>query len=343
MGIYKTFYSDLDKWITISNRWWNVKLGEFFSNIEAGYDAAIQANDVLQNAPSDVGGSFTMNITRTRLDELYRRRMLLKSLSDGIHYEAAELIDVPFTLGLENIIENAYDLDPKDFKVIKGKILGFINKQETLQSLMSDTFDYSMLKIAFIKKANDLNYDKPSRDMKKTIKAAKFWDKEFDKADKIQVVAREFIDTNASVWKELTAEERRELLTDYCIKIGLIMDENETQDSSRGLKVGKNVEWISESFSKNSDAYGLTYSMFFDGIVFLNDKFGESEPRYFDIYNAVNIVTHETRHHFQQVSYTEFKRYDMPIDIVIDLKSKSESYWRKPIEIDARAFAGLVQ
>lgn len=76
-------------------------------------------NDILRNAPSDVGGTVAFYKSMTDTENIYSQWQELYKFANGIHYEVAELIDIPFVQKLQPILEDLYNLNPKDFRTKK--------------------------------------------------------------------------------------------------------------------------------------------------------------------------------------------------------------------------------
>lgn len=105
----------------------------------------------------------------------------MKSFIDGIHYELSELIDTPFTLGLEPIIKRAYELNPKDY-IISSSVFNNFNGTTSLKSLFSNLANDFESKLLLAFKATQFSFYEPSQEFKNTIKNAKFWQRDFEKA-----------------------------------------------------------------------------------------------------------------------------------------------------------------
>lgn len=343
MGTYNTLSSSLAKWIDPPALKWN-GMGTLSNNFEIGLDVANSINNILAGAPSDVGGLIVIDIRRNELEDLRSRRLDLKKFADGIHYEVAELIDVPFSLSLEVLMQDVYDLSPKDFRT-ESNLLMF-ETGASLESLLLNTFTNSTLKNDYINQVKMLDEDVPVQDFKDTIQDAKYWQKEFEKADEIHLIADEFFAEHDATWENKTKDEKKELLNEYCIEIGRVMDEKKWSELFRGNQIGQQLYWISEDINGNtaSTAYGFTYPESCDGKVYISDSFGIGGSPEYDLEKVLNTVTHETRHQFQAFAVDNSDRYDLPIELQTNWTmkyNKAIKYWFKPIEIDARAFAAL--
>ncbi len=270
--------------------------------------------------------------------------MTLKNFTDSIHYEVAELIDIPFTQRLEPIMQAAYDLSPKEFRTSKP-LLGFIPWGSSLEEILFGAINEAGLKDDFNlkEKTKLLNEDTPSQNLSDAIYDAKFWAKEFDKAHEAQKLSEEFLAKNEKDWETKTPDEKQKLLEEYAIQLGEIYGEGK-----KGTPIVTSVMWSSQDTDsragKMKNAWGYTYS--FDnprtGVIFIKDTYGINDPVSNDIHHALNTVTHEARHQYQSAAFDDPSGYGTPADISTDWQDWSKNYWVRPMEIDARAMSAYV-
>jgi hypothetical protein len=342
MGYYKTFFSEISFWLDNPTRNWS-GMGSVSNRFEAGFHAVSRLNRILENAPRDVGGPIAFRITPNRLDNLRIRRLILKTFVDSIHYEIAERVDMPFAKSLEHVMETVYDLKPENFRVRKDGL--FASSGQSLKTLLLSITADEEIRKAFLEQIEMLEDSEPDYSMQVAIAEAKYWIAEFEKAEDIHLLAQDFIDKNERDWPSKTPEERKALLQEYAISAGEVMDNPKWYDFFGFHKpIVRAVAWISEdpNAGGSTTAYGYTYAQSRNGIVYLNDSFGTGDPAEFDMHKALNTVTHETRHQYQAAADVDTTRYNTPESLSEAwFNSKYKDYWKKPIEVDARAFAGL--
>lgn len=338
MGFFSDLVSDMSSWIDPPARQWN-SVGGQNDNLEYALAAAQDANSLLSTARPEVGSTIPLAISNADLEEIRRRRIICKTFTDGIHYEVAELVDEPFSLALEPVINAVYDLNPKDFKVKRG-IFGW-GKADTLEDLLIDTIQDTSLKEAFEKQCKNLDEDEVSAGLKEALKEAKFWEKEFEKAREIEAIAQTFYDKYSAQWDSMTQAEQIDALKKYSTQISDIMDARKWYEPFR-KHIVFDVQWATQDTygSGSSGAYGYTYSSQ-PGIIYINDSFGTGNPPQFDLQKLINTVTHETRHQYQTEAVNNPDRFNVPTNMQTDWSSRPIDYWTRPIEIDARAFAGM--
>lgn len=345
--VARTFISDQPDWINGPSANW-VGMGINTSDsFEPALTAAENVNDILNTAPSDLGGPITIGITQAELVKLREDFMVIKSFADAIHYEVAELIDVPFAQKLEPVVQQSYDLSPENFRTEKNIL--FVPRGKSLQELISGVIEDDALKKDFESKVKSLNDDEVRQDLKDVMDDARFWAEEFEKAEVISAIQRKFIEDHAAEWDNLSRDERIELIEEYAIAVGRALDEKHFYDFFRGDPIARDVIWGLEDpgYTPNlADSWGWTYPSRRDGLIYINDNFATGNPPNNDLNMLLNTVTHETRHQYQNQVVHDTGRFDTPSSLVgrfdrDNAINTNERYWRRPVEIDARGFAAL--
>ncbi|MGI6086149.1 MAG: hypothetical protein ACOYIF_12080, partial [Acetivibrionales bacterium] len=116
-------------------------------------------------------GPLEISLTLDEIEELDEKRRKLASFCDEIHYEISQMVDRPFTARIAELLEEAYALDPSDFKAETAGAT--YNHMISLKDLMMATTIDEQLKKDFDSKFNTLDQDKPSRDLKDAIREAR--------------------------------------------------------------------------------------------------------------------------------------------------------------------------
>lgn len=338
----KILSSTLDKWIDRPATSWHAMV-HLSNQYESAYSAAKEVNRLLVSAPKEVGGEIAINITENQLNDLRRKRVLFSNFADSIHYEIADLVDNPYTFDLENVIKSAYELDPMNFKT-DNKLFGNSASSGSLATLISSTINDFLTRLVFNANSMVLDVDEESEDVKNTISAAKFWQREFKKSDEVQKIASKFIKANETSWNKKSPEEKLKLLNQYCNDVGNVLNECSHSKENNGDGIGLAVKYASQDpyYSSSSQALGYVYANL-NGTVYIHDDYGKNDPS-FDLCSAINTITHEVRHQFQEHAISEKDTYNIPTDLETNWSLSYEEhpeYWTRPIEVDARAFAGF--
>ncbi len=337
----KSFVSNQDKWVDLSRNWSaSYPIEDFLPGVIAVDDV----NRILNNAPSDVGGSIRFGVTRNEVEDLINRRQISLNFSSSIHYEAAQLVDTPYTKKVNVVMEDFYELDPKDFRTEKPFL--WIERGDSLEELLVETINDSVAKKSYKALVKTLNNDKPDASLKDIIEDANYWAAEFAKAVDARELADDFITEHSKKWDSYSGDEKLEALNDYAGELGDLFDKNRWYDFLSGRDdLITEVRWFTDDPNYSpSDAYGYTYSTRADGIVYLNDNFKNSIDSIYDLSKVVTTVTHECQHQYQGHAVSE-DRFNLPSDLTktwtFDQK-KYPDYWTRPWEIDARAWAGFI-
>ncbi|MGL4696956.1 hypothetical protein [Enterococcus larvae] len=300
-------------------------------------------------AQGDIG-SLSLPVTVAQLEELNEKRRTLVSFCNGVHYEIAELIDNPFSTGVSETIQAAYELNPSDITVTTGKQFLFFDKNTSLTDLISSTIVDDELRADFEKKAKNLDQDKISDTLDQDIQEARFWKDEFIKADECKKIAEEiFTPEVRKNWENMSPEERKKIIEEYADRIGSVFGNgNSIFDDLVYYKgndgdYGYNSSWGSRKWLFWTERNHET------GI---NDKFVENPIKNYSIDKIIDTTTHELRHAYQDEVKNDPDKYNAPQSVIDDwsapyIKSDTklgyDKYYNQPVEEDAKAFAALAR
>lgn len=339
------FKSNLGEWVNSARYWFGTAVF-FVDEMLPAWRAVEMVNNILSLAPSEMWGEIPINLTEAKIREFGDHWMIMKEFADSIHYEAEELIDVPFIQSLNGVLSDVYGLDPKDIKVNK-KFLGFIPYAgDNLWELISDVINDETLKNDLLDKFEELDSDEISDEFQQIIVNANYWAGEFDKAEKIRNLQQDFLDQYEENWLNMTPEERKKVLNEYAVKVGRCYDDPKRWRIPKKIVSGLEVD-------SEDDGYGYTYSRSpTNNRIYVSGAFMDSDNSELLSYNlqkALNTVNHESRHQYQgEAAYLNPQRYNLPSNIKDEwnqafdgYKDPGYDYWRSPIEVDARAIAAL--
>jgi hypothetical protein len=199
--------------------------------------------------------------------------------------------------------------------------------------------------------------------LKDIVLSARYWQREYKKTHHIGITTNSiFTEEVYTKWESMSHNERLALLESYAIQIGEILGD--------GMPI---VHTITDNTNKKPSALGsagvfsdnghMVYKR--DGTITLNAKFFNDNSIGFSLDKAIFVVLHEVRHQYQGAVAIEEREIVSqnpgvyPISPLVDVpsqlafnwmdyrnydprdKNDLSKYWQHPIEIDARAFAGL--
>ena len=338
------------KWLELSQQWyWGGGAAQpSINSLYAAFEAA-QAAVILVAKHREIG-SLTLPITKAQLESHNEKRRKIVSFCNAIHYEASKLVDNPFSVKMSETAQKAYGLDPSDTKVKTGSFLG-IDLTSSLTKLISSTYTDDKLKEDFKKKYKALDKDEPSSDLKEAMKAARFWDKEYEKAENCKKIAEEiFTDEVRKNWPNMTVEERQTIVNDYANRIGQeLYGEGNWFEKLFGIQpsVVKANQIDYTTYVGPEDSFGS--SSYGEREIKVNNFFISNPTRNFSVDKVIDTVTHETRHEYQAQVFHNPEKYGAPEDLVknwdkatyIPARKNYTKYYLQPIEADAKSFAAL--
>jgi len=355
--------SDASAWRSLPASWWNtVSVVNLADDFKKAHDAVWE---IVTAANATEIFTFGVDISDFEISELGRRRQLMSDSTNSIHYEADELLDNPFVRELSALLDKVFALNPKDITVTRkdqeGNSVSY-NMDMLLSSVLSAVDP--ALQADFRKKVNALDNDTIPPWLKDTLEEAIYWQHEYEKAHKIhEIVEATFTEQVRADWKDMSPEERLALLEGYARKIGIVYGDgtpliNTVIDNPNlDPSVYGNAPWNLSNDKQVSDRYG---------IMNINTKFFNENSLDFSLDHAISTVTHEARHQYQYAVSLDAQGIvsqqpgvsattppvKVPSQLSTDWTDQSGyydangdidklKYWDQPIEIDARAFAGL--
>lgn len=340
----KSFVSDQGLWVDLAGTWSNRIT---VNNYVDGVRAAEEINHILREAPADVGGEIAFSYTVADAEKLYRDWHILHKFTNGIHYEAVELIDAPFVQKMDPIMQSVYDLNPKDFRTEKNFL--FFSRGSSLQDVLLDMVNTEELKVSFASMIGELDNDKPDTLLVEVVSTANYWMVQFEKASEIRSIATDFLAEHEKNWAGYTSERKLELLNEYGLQVGDVLDEHRWYDFFGGKDTVTSIDWNIDDTNphgKSSTAYGYTYAESRNGKIYINFEATTNTDMY-SLPFLLDTITHESRHQNQGQSHNDPKRFNLPkynqTEWFDRIKYPDEKYWIRPWEIDARAFSALTQ
>ncbi|WP_455717534.1 hypothetical protein [Anaerosporobacter sp.] len=338
----KSLVSDSNIWIDIAGAWSRCSK-EPSENFSEGLRAVDTINNILGNAPSDVGGTINLGVTINEVNELLIKWDQVQNFTNSIHYEIAEIVDLPYTKKANQVMEDVYNLSPQDFRTEENILIW--ERGESLEELLVKIITDSTAKASYEALVNLLDNDIPDAKFEEIMKDTHYWLVEFEKNHKIREYAAEFIKKHQSKWDSYSHKEKIKLLNDYAVEIGKCMDNEKWYDFFTGHKIVTSVEYATSDphYDPTSTAYGYTYAQSKDGKIYISDKYGNSSDPLYNLPSVVTTVTHEARHQYQGQAYDDPKRYNLPNYEQTEWfdRINHPGYWLRPWEIDARAYSGL--
>lgn len=346
MGV-NSFTSDQDNWITISAELY--KESRVYRYMDAVREIE-RTNEILRNAPADVGGTVAFYKSMVDAESVYSQWQELYKFANGIHYEVAELIDIPFVQKLQPIVEDLYNLNPKDFRTKKDFL--FIPRGSSLEDVLIDMVENEELKKSYQTMIEDLDYDEIDSSLLETMEIADYWAQQFEEAAQIRVIAKQYTDLYEEGWKELTADEKLVILNNYALEIGEVLDEKRWYEFWGHKPIVVSVDWDVNDPNYNikdneneDEVAGYSAPLSRNGCIYINYEAKENESLY-DFSFLLDIVTHETRHLYQGQAKLDMEKFGLPNIIGNEWNfviKTEDDYWLRKWEVDARAFAAITQ
>lgn len=340
----KSFTSDQGIWVEMAGNWSNlIDVNQFVDGVRI----TETVNNILRGAPADVGGEISFPYNVSDAEKLYQDWQTLQKFTNGIHYEAVEWMDAPFVQRMDPVMQELYDLNPKNFRTEENFLL--FPRGSSLQDLLLDIVSTEALKESYASMIKDLDTDKPDAKFVETIETAEYWMVQFEKAAEIRDLASSFLAEHEANWENYSDDEKLTLLNEYAHQVGDVLDEKRWYD----------IEWINNRSSvtsvdwnindpnpagQASDAYGFTYPTSRNGRIYVNSDATTNTDKY-NLSFLLNTVTHEARHQNQGQADYDPDRYNLPESDQTEFFDDVTypDYWTQPWEIDARAFADITQ
>ncbi len=340
-----SFVSDQKKWIEIA--YWLETRKNISKYIEAA-EAVEKVNSILCSAPQDVGGGIGFKYSERYIDTLYNQWQDLCKFTEGIHYEVADLIDVPFAQKIAQLLEELYALNPRDFKTDE-KFL-FIPVGSSLESLLIKMTDDEKLKQSYESMIDKLNHDEIDTTLAECIAVANYWAEQFEKAEKVQTIVDNYMELHNENWKEYSEDEKLTIINNYATEIGTIL--NEKGDKKvRQAKIEVNWDINDPDYIKdeNGDLEHGEMSDFeisgeVNGNIYINLDWANQSTTNFEA--ILHTVTHEVRHAYQGQAFYRQQEFNVPEEVANNWHFDKEiepEYWSRPWEIDARGFSAISQ
>jgi hypothetical protein len=339
--------SDAPAWLSPTSRGWA------YLPIDLAYSRskALQGANEVITAARTIGLSPRIDVTEFEINELGRRQQLMINTTESIHYEVDELIDNPFVRRISTLMENVYALKPRDLTVQDTDPSG-ASVSYRLDMLLPEIVVFVDIELFrdFMEKSAALNTDSVPADFNIIMGVALYWQREYKKAHIInQIIKEMFTDEVRTDWKKMNSEERLAILEQYARRIGRVMGD--------GVEIVSSVNYDPETTGGNVTTwYDRDTGTLVDreGKVNIATYYGKNIYGY-SLDAALEAVTHEVRHEYQAAvkldSQSIISTNDgvnaitpvipVPKSLIKDWNDRSIEYFERPIEIDARAFAGL--
>lgn len=331
--------SDQMIWSDISGEW--SLITDKMSKVMDACRETTTINTILANAPADVGGTIEFLHSIADAENLYYQFQVFFRFTDGIHYEADEFIDIPFTQKLRSVLEKVYEVNPKDFRT-KNNFL-FIPCGNSMEELLIGMVSVESLKESYKTMIDSIDDDVIENDLVEVFETADYWARQYELAAEIREIHNEYIEAYANEWVTLPADKRLSILNEYAVKVGKVIDERNWFTRLFSHELISKVEWSinDPNYNSESTAYAYTRSLSRDGKIYINSDAITNTTKY-DLEFLLNTVTHETRHQYQGQAKYRPKTFEIPTTITDNwLHDYSIEYYIRPWEIDARAFAAL--
>lgn len=300
------------------------------------------SKDILKDATSGIDDDIEFSYTVEDAEDIFYNWQIIEKFVNGIHYEATEIIDIPFAQGMNNVLQALYELNPKDFRTKKDFL--FFKCGYSIQELLIDAVEVEELKSSYNSLIEDLDCDEMEDSFIETFKTANYWDEQFVEMNQISQIAENYLVSYSGEWETYSSDEKLLILNQYALDISEVMEEEGKYgigDNSIIVSVKWNVD--DPNYDPQSNAFAYTYASSRDGIIYLNEEARTNT----DLYNMsflLETVTHEARHQYQGHAKYEPEQYSLPTNLGNDwLNDYNIKYWERPWEIDARGYAAISQ
>lgn len=325
--------SDEMSWIEISKYFYGTMNTVYAKMYSAMADA--QKAIATVNGAGDIG-SLEILLTMEEIEILNEKRRKIVYFANGIHYEIDELVDNPFSIAMGNIVEEAIGINPSDVSIFP-EFAGVYSEYTSLTALIRFSMTDEELKKDFEARANTLDNDIMSKELQQAVKEADYWQGEYQKATECGRIADAiFTQEVRDKWSKLTVDERMQYLETYRREIACVMGE------------GRDVSETPMQYT--TSGYGLSYPG--RSHIDINPSFVNEPTGNYSLDKAIDTVTHETRHQYQNnIMLSNLKnpgKTEVPDDLIsgwdiqYDSKTDYDLYYESVKEIDARAFAAIV-
>lgn len=314
-------------WIDCSSIWYQTIKNVNVEPLIDAFQLALEAENKVASV-SDIG-TVRLDLSLFDIEELDEKRRKMVYFCNAIHYEISQLVDNPFGIRMGELLDEAFSLDPQNFKLREGTPLWWGN-MKTLKELLIETIIDEQLKKDFEMKCKDLDEDMPSKSLQDAIKELKFWEKEFAKSDQWEeIAAAHFSDNIRNKWATMTEEQRKKVIEAYIYKL--------------------DKAFIGKETSVGYDAPG--YGVCGGSHLRINEQFVKDATKEYSVDKVIDTLNHEMRHRYQNLVKKNPAFYGISDGLAIewgktyipyDINKKNfDDYYRQDVERDARAVAGL--
>lgn len=318
-------------WLDASNVWYN-NMGP--DNLrDKGVECLAAINDaktVLDGA--DGLSSFTVYKTDDDIEEHVEDLRRFVYFCNAIHYEISEFVDTPFSTKMSNLVEDIIAMNPSEYKYVKSKIL-FWNNYMSLTDLISSTITDPNLQTSFNNMYTDLDEDEVSDALAKSIEEARFWEGQFELAERIDDATDAFFTPELRAqWPYLTEDERKAYVEEFKNILGEIY--------------GDGVNLVPNAVTFTESGYGCAYG---DNHIGVAPEFVTDPNGMYSLDKLIDTMTHEMRHRYQDInanatdSVVAENIRDEWTQPYIGSSTNYHDYYHQPVEEDAKAFAALAQ
>lgn len=321
-----------ESWLDSSNVWYNSMSPDTVRDKGVECLAAINDAKTLLDGAEELS-SFYVYRTDADIEEhvLNMRRFVF--FCNGIHYEISEFVDTPFSVKMSTLAEDIIDLNPSNYQYVKSKFLWNKNYM-SLTDLVSTTITDPNLQTSFENMYTDLDEDAVSDALAKSIEEAKFWEEQFELAEKIDDATDEFFTPELrEQWPNLTEDERKAYVEEFKNKLGEIY--------------GNGVNMVPNPVTFTETGYGAAYTG--DNHIGVAPEFVTDPYGMYSLDKLIDTMTHEMRHRYQDINANDANSVvaknirDEWTRPYIGSKVNYHDYYHQPVEEDAKAFAAVAQ